>query len=109
MDKGKQGEREWAKWLRDNLGVEAHRGRQYKGSPDSPDVVSPLPIHWEVKRTERLRIYEAVEQAVEESKEDEVPIVAYRANRREWLLILRARDLPRLKKALKRLRARSTE
>lgn len=61
-DKGKRGEREWAKFLRDH-GIEARRGVQHKGGPGSPDVESSLPFHFEVKRTERFSVYDALEQA----------------------------------------------
>ena len=48
--KGAAGER----WLRDQLRLSgfstAHRGRQYHGGPDSPDVkCKELPYHWEMK------------------------------------------------------------
>ncbi len=98
--KGARGEREWAAWLRRVLGVEARRGQQYSGL-GGRDVVSSLPIHWEVKRTEALSLYPAVEQAVRDAAEDEVPVVAHRRSRREWLLILRAADLLRLVEAVK--------
>ena len=94
--KGCRGEREFAQWLRENLGCEARRGQQFSGSPDSPDVVHSLEgIHFEVKRTERLSVYEAMEQAERDCGED-VPIVAHRRNRKEWLLIIKAEDLTRL-------------
>lgn len=91
--KGKRGERELAAWLT-GRGYPARRGQQYSGSPDSPDVVcSSLPFHFEVKRCERLRLYEAVEQAVSDSGPGEVPLVAHRRNRGEWLAVLRLDDL----------------
>lgn len=91
-DKGKRGERDFAKWLRDNLHVDASRGVQYQGSPDSPDVTCELPIHFEVKRTERFNAYQAMAQA-ESDSEYNIPIVAHRRNRGEWLLVMKADDL----------------
>lgn len=94
--KGARGEIEWAKWLRANLGCEARRGQQFSGSPDSPDVVHDLDgIHFEVKRTERINVYEAMEQAERDSG-DEVPVVAHRRNRKDWLVVFRAKDFAAL-------------
>lgn len=91
--KGKNGELELCRWLRDR-GHHARRGRQFSGSPDSPDVVcESLPgIHIEVKRCERLRIHDAIEQATADSG-PKVPLVAHRRNRNDWLAILRLSDL----------------
>jgi len=94
--KGKVGERELASELQRLFGVEARRGVQYSGSPDSPDVVTDLPIHAEVKRCERLSIYKAMEQAVTDAGKDKTPIVFHRQNRKGWLAIIRLDDLPAL-------------
>jgi hypothetical protein len=88
--KGKIGEREWAEWLR-NHGYSARRGRQFSGSPDSPDVVSELPFHWEVKRVEALNITQTMEKAVEDAG-GKTPVVAHRRNGKEWLITMRASD-----------------
>lgn len=62
--KGASGERELARELARVLGCRARRGQQYSGSPDSPDVVTDIPgIHIECKRTETLRLYDALAQA----------------------------------------------
>lgn len=90
--KGKAGELELAHYLTDH-GHPARRGQQFRGGSDSPDVICPsLPVHFEAKRTERLRIHEAMTQAIDEAG-DRVPVVAYRRNRSEWLAILRLDDL----------------
>lgn len=91
-NKGATGEREWASFLRDQ-GWEAHRGRQYHGGPDSPDVKCSMPgVSWEVKRVERLRLYEALDQARDEAPEGRVPAVAHRRNRHRWVVVLDAED-----------------
>lgn len=91
--KGKRGELEFSKFLQ-SLGVEARRGVQYSGTSDSPDVVSSLPVHWEVKRTEAFRLYPALRQAIRDASTSEsVPVVAYRANKEDWVCVLRAEDL----------------
>lgn len=92
--KGIRGELEWACWLQETFGLDARRGCQYRGGQESPDVDGGIPsTHCEVKRAERLRLWEALEQAVRDAPDGSVPYVAYRANRRPWLVILRARDL----------------
>ena len=91
-DKGERGERELAAYLSER-GFPAQRGCQFKGSPDSPDVVcSGLPLHFEVKRCERLSVYDAYAQAVEDAGQ-KVPVVAHRRNGQAWLAILGMDDL----------------
>lgn len=87
--KGKRGEREFAEYLR-SKGHDARRGVQYAGGPDSPDVVSALPVHFEVKFTERLLAYPFVEQALRDNATGakKWQCVAYRANNKPWLAIV---------------------
>lgn len=92
--KGKAGEREAAALLK-QYGFEARRGQQFSGGGDSPDVVHNIPnVHIEVKRTETLSIYKAMEQAREDCA-GKVPVVLHRRNGKEWLAILPAGDLLR--------------
>ncbi len=93
--KGASGERELARELARVLGCRARRGQQYSGSPDSPDVVTDIPgIHIECKRTETLRLYDALAQARRDAGTDEVPVVIHRRNRGKWIVILELEDLP---------------
>jgi len=95
-DKGASGERELARELSRLLGVEARRGCQYHGGPGSPDVATDIPdVHIECKRTERLRLYEALEQAIDDAGA-KAPIVAHRQNHKPWVVIVRLEDLPKL-------------
>ncbi len=95
-DKGAAGERELARELSRVLGVEARRGCQYHGGPGSPDVVADIPdVHLECKRTERFRLYDALEQAIADAGE-KVPVVAHRQNHKPWVVIARLEDLPKL-------------
>jgi hypothetical protein len=41
--KGAEGERDAAAKLNEVLGTKFHRGRQYHGGPESPDLASDLP------------------------------------------------------------------
>jgi Holliday junction resolvase len=93
--KGKCGEREAAEWLREH-GIDARRGRQFSGSPESPDVVADLPgFHLEVKRCEALRLYPALAQAMADAGAS-VPVVLHRTNRRRWIAVLDGEDFLRL-------------
>ncbi len=93
--KGSRGERELSKELARLFGVEVSRGVQYKGTPDSPDILGLPGIHVECKRAEKIRLYEAVDQAVAEAG-DNIPIVCHRTSRHPWLATVRLDDLPEL-------------
>ena len=96
--KGARGEREWAEFLRDRLNCpDARRGCQFAGrsvsGDDTPDVVGGIPLtHPEVKRTERLSLYQAMGQAVNDCG-DAIPYVAHKKNREDWVVVVRAIDL----------------
>ena len=90
-DKGKRGERLCAAKMREN-GYDARRGVQYAGSPDSPDVVGVPGLHLEVKFTEKLRLWDAMEQSIRDAGENEIPVVMHKKNNSEWLCILRLDD-----------------
>jgi Holliday junction resolvase len=93
-NKGKVGERELASELTRVLGVSARRGVQFQGGSDSPDVIADIPdLHIECKRTERFRLYEALDQAVNDAG-NKTPIVIHRQNRQPWVAIIRLDDLP---------------
>ena len=95
--KGAEGEREAAAKLNEVLGTRLHRGRQYRGGPESPDVAGDLPgLHLEVKRVEALRLYPSLEQARRDAATGEVPAVMHRTNRKPWVVAVYADDLIRL-------------
>lgn len=92
-DKGARGERAFAAYLRDHGWHKARRGVQHSGGPDSPDVAEGPPgFHWEVKRVEKLRLWDALSQAIHDSGENDVPVVAFKRNRYGWVAILRMDD-----------------
>lgn len=93
--KGKVGEQEASRELSRLFHVETRRGQQFHGSPDSPDVVGLPGIHVEVKRTEKLSIYAAIDQAVGDAGEG-IPLVVHRRNEKPWLAVVRLDDLPKL-------------
>lgn len=90
--KGKVGEREVAELLRE-FGFEAKRGQQHAGGADSPDVIHSIPgWHIEVKRTETLNVYKAIEQAGADNPLA-YSMVLHRRNRKPWLAVVNARAL----------------
>ena len=85
--KGARAEREFAHLLRE-YGYEAERGVQHAGGKDSPDVKTNMSgIHWEIKRTERLRLHDALKQGQRDAGENEMAVVGYRRNNDEWIVI----------------------
>ncbi len=92
-EKGKRGERAFRDVLRE-CGFAAERGVQHRGGPNSPDVIAPeLPtLHFEVKAVEALRIWAAIQQAIEDAGGNKIPVVAHKRNNSEWLVFLRAKD-----------------
>lgn len=99
-DKGARGERELAGILRE-YGYETRRGQQYCGANGDADVVGLPGIHIECKRVENLNIYEAMEQAINDSSANDLPYgygkydrptVFHRKNKCEWLVTMRFDD-----------------
>lgn len=88
-EKGKRGERQCRDELAEVFRCAARRGVQYQGGADSPDVVlSGVPVHVEAKRTERLLLWAAVDQAKAEAGAGETPIVWHKPNRRDSVVIV---------------------
>ena len=102
-DKGQRGEREVAALLK-TYGFEARRGQQFRGGPDSPDVVHNIPgLHIEVKRTEKLSVYAALEQASRDAAGGtDVPVVFHRRSRKPYVIIMDANDFLKIIKELAR-------
>ena len=90
-NKGKRGELEFARFCREQGYEGVRRGCQYSGI-EGEDIVGLPGIHAEVKRTERLSLYDAIAQAGADAGKDKLPIVASRKNRCDWLITMRAED-----------------
>lgn len=102
-EKGARGERLFAKELRE-YGYEAERGCQRAGGKDSPDVKCNMPcIHWEIKNTQKLRLYEAIAQSHRDAGENEMPLVAHKRNREPWYVTMELKDFMTLYKAWEEL------
>ena len=93
--KGNKGELELLDIFRRH-GHSAYRNDQtFVGGVDRPDIsltMNGIRYHVEVKRTERLRLHEAMEQAVHDSNGHAVPVVVHRRNRDSWLITMRLDD-----------------
>lgn len=90
-EKGKKGELELARILR-GYGADTRRGQQYCGANGDADVVGLVGLHIECKRVERLNIYLAMQQAENDAREGEKPVVMHRRNREGWLVTLKLDD-----------------
>ena len=92
--KGKNGELELAREFRE-YGYDARRSVQYNGKADEgqPDLLGLPHIHVECKRTEKLNLYDAMNQAKRDcSGTDDIPVVFHRRNHCEWLAIMSLDD-----------------
>lgn len=88
--KGKTGELELARKLKE-YGFDVRRSVQYNGKEEEgqADLLGLPGIHIECKRTEKLNLYDAVNQAKRDSEgKNELPVVFHRRNNCEWLAIL---------------------
>jgi hypothetical protein len=95
-NKGKRGELEAAKAVTDALGIAARRGQQFSGL-EGEDIVTDLDgVHFEVKRTERLNLYAAMDQATMDAGVDDVPVVLHRKNKQQWVAIVPLAQLTQL-------------
>jgi Holliday junction resolvase len=98
--KGKTGELELARKLKEH-GYDVRRSVQYNGKEEDgqADLVGLQGIHIECKRTEKLNLYDAVNQAKRDSDgKGEIPVVFHRRNNCEWLAILPLDDFIKLYK-----------
>lgn len=99
-EKGKRGELELSKELK-KLGINARRGQQYCGIGGA-DVVGLPGVHIECKRTEKLQLWKAMQQAHADANGD-VPTVMHRASRQPWMVTVCLSDLLALVEAMKGL------
>lgn len=90
-NKGASAERELVNYIRDTWGYDVHRGKVFY---HESDMVGLNGIHPEVKRQERLNLYEAMKQAIEEAgkREDGLPAVFHRRDRTGWLVTMQLED-----------------
>ena len=101
--KGARGERELSNELKSH-GYDTRRGQQYCGANGDADVVGLPDIHIECKRVERLRLYDALEQARNDAREGEMPIVVHRQNKKDWVVVQPLEDWIKLYDAYQALK-----
>ena len=93
--KGARGERELSNILKEH-GFDTRRTAQYSGIGasvnDNADVIGLPHIHIECKRVERLNISNAMQQAIDDSSEQNYPTVFHRKDREPWLVTMRLED-----------------
>ena len=85
-------EREVARIL-NSYGYNCRRGQQYCGANGDADVVGLPGIHIEVKRREKLNLYDAMDQSKRDAcKTNTLPAVFWRKNNCEWLITMPLKD-----------------
>lgn len=90
--KGRRGELEVAAILRAH-GFPGRRTAQYCGNTgDASDVVGLDGYHIEVKRCERVQMFEWIAQAEHDAKDGAVPIVVFRKNGTRWYVAVSLDD-----------------
>lgn len=99
--KGKDGELEAARALREHLGLPVTRAAQHSGK-EQADLRGTPGIHWEVKRRKRIGAMQFAEQAWDEARDDDVPVVLMREDgSTEWQVMI---PLGQLERFIERLR-----
>lgn len=96
--KGAKGENELAHKL-EEYGYKARRSVQYNGKDGQADVIGLPHIHCEVKRVEKLNIYNAIDQAKRDAKNGDMPTVFHRKNRCNWLVTMELDEFIKIYKA----------
>ncbi len=78
ITKGRSGERQAAKAIREQFDINVYRGKQYQGGPESPDLrgLSEYGLHCEVKRDEQT-----VTKRLSQDLAGEAAIGTYKGNR----------------------------
>jgi len=88
-DKGKRGERDARNFVRKEWQApNCIRSAQVSGSFSSDVMYGPDGIHIEVKFYKRIAACRWMEQAEEDAKEGEVPMVMFRENGGQWYVAM---------------------
>ena len=93
--KGAAGERELANLLKE-YGYDTKRSVQYNGKDGQADVIGLPHIHCEVKRVEKLNLYNAMDQAKRDAKNGDLPAVFHRKNRCNWMVSMELKDFMKI-------------
>lgn len=95
--KGKRAELELAKLLRGYGFKDARRGQQFSGI-EGEDVVGLPMLHIECKNVQQLNLREAMAQSERDAKEDQIPVVMHKKDRKPWLVTINLEDFIRMYK-----------
>lgn len=89
--KGKVGEREVIALLKDQW-PEARRNLE-QHTDDKRDVLAVAGVHFQVRRKESLRLWEALADTAAEAAEHDLPVLVFRRNRSKWYAALELDEL----------------
>ena len=95
-EKGKRVERAAATRLRKLFKIDARRSVQYCGKAGDADLVTVPGLHVEVKGRKTLSAVRFLDQAKDDAKPGDVPIVLMKEDRGTFLVLLELDDLPEL-------------
>ena len=88
-EKGARFERQVAAMFREYGYDEAHRTAQFCGKTGQAADVEGVPgIHIECKHCERMSLYDWIDQAVRDTKDDKKPVVIHKANNKPVLVTM---------------------
>ena len=94
-DKGKRGERLLRDVWRNHGYEDAHRSGQFsakgESSADIEGIDPKLHIECKVGYTYKT-IYDFMDQAIRDAKENQIPVVNCKMDRKEWLCVMRLDD-----------------
>lgn len=96
--KGAQGEREFCKWLYENMNVPLPQRNLEQVRSGGSDIIEVEPFFFEVKRCETLSLdawWHQVVVACKKSMLDPspVPVVCFRQNRKPWEFLISASQI----------------
>lgn len=106
--KGLRGEQEAVRLLH-SLGVRCHRASFGQQAGGLPDIVNELGLEVEVKRTEKAKVGEWVDWLSDLASRGKTGFVLWRSNRRPWVAIMLAADLPVIGSRFAQMGAKSHE
>ena len=94
-NKGSNGEREFAKWIKYNLNLDfAPRRNLEQVRNGGADFIDIYPFVFEIKRNENLNLLDAWIQVKNEAQKiGGEPVVAFRRNRKKWEFLISANHI----------------
>jgi Holliday junction resolvase len=82
--KGASGEREICRVLRDAGWPEAARTSDGRSQHGRGDIAGVPGVVFEIRRTEKLNIWQAIDDVQRQAADGELPVVVFRRNRSGW-------------------------